>query len=205
MKNIDSIPFRLSGHIRIFPKPDPKKPVLVAPVYEDKNVIVTTVKSLFARLMKNSIEPEYGVWGLAVGQGDGLWTTAPGENATTYQLISTIVRQPLTSTNFVDLNYNPLPAGEFYDPNDPTFTVRVDFQTELTAPDNLPASSQIREMGLIGGGSTASNTNMASLSTPYWNPTAANANSVTLINYKTLPPLSLPPEVPFIFSWIIAF
>jgi hypothetical protein len=113
----------------------------------------------------------------------------------------------------VDINYNPLPTGQFYDPNDLS-TVRVDFQTEITSPDDIPANSQIREMGLIGGGSNASTTDMASITTPYWipgatgnmlYPTAPSTNSVVLINYKPLPPLNLPPGVPFIFSWIIAF
>ena len=209
---VDPVPYRLNGHIRIFPKPTAKKPI-VEPIFDEKNVIVTTVKSLFARLMKNSVEPQFGIWGLAVGLGDGLWQTAPLENASTSALIGPLANRPLSSANFVDISYNPLPAGQFYDPTDLS-TVRVDFQTEITSPDDIPANSQIREMGLIGGGSTASATNMASVATPYWIPgatgnvlfpTAPSTNSVTLINYKTLPPLNLPPEVPFVFSWIIAF
>ena len=204
----DSMEHRMSGHIRIFPK-SMLGSDKIKPVYAEKNVIVSTVKSLFARMMSNSNgiwEPRYGVWGLAVGQGDGIWTTPPGEQATQWNLVSTIVKQPLSSVNFVDANYNPLPTGQYYDPNDVLFqTVRVDFQTELMAPNNIPVNAQIREMGLIGGGSTSSSTNMSSLTTPYWNPASPNTNSVTLINYKTIPPLSLPPDVPFIFSWVIAF
>jgi hypothetical protein len=79
----------------------------------------------------------------------------------------------------------------------------VDFQTVLNATlDNI--NVPIREMGLIGGGTHGTaNTNM--LQAPYWDPATRDANSVTLINYKTMPPLALPPGINFIVSWVLKF
>lgn len=220
----EAVPYRMSGHIRIFPKPQPQAPP--KPVFEDKNVIVTTVKSLFARMMINytgNWEPLYGVWGLALGLGDGIWSDAPGEQATQTRLKNVILKQPLSSAHFVDSAYNPLPTGQYYDPTDvlnsqqsggvPPSIVRVDFQTEIEATQNGLVGVPIREMGLIGGGTKRRDSSGNTLTTDmvntsnWWDPTADNPNpdSVTLVNYRTIPPLTLPPDVPFIFSWIIAF
>lgn len=208
----------VKGHIRVI-RADNKKVI-----YEDDNIIVNVVKFLFARLMANTLpgagsanagpvllgqtvtpfgDPLYGVWGLALGSGDPSWSpdTQPVETATQTALVTQILRKQLSSVNYVDVNLNPTNQ----------YTNMVDFQTTVNATtDNLNQKS-IREMGLIGGGTLGSNppstdTNM--LTAPYWNP-AANppgpANSVVLINYKTLPPLILPPEVNMIFSWVLTF
>lgn len=208
----------VKGHIRVI-RADNKKVI-----YEDDNIIVNVVKFLFARLMANTLpgagsanagpvllgqtvtpfgDPLYGVWGLALGSGDPSWSpdTQPVETATQTALVTQILRKQLSSVNYVDTNLNPVSQ----------YTNMVDFQTTVNATtDNLNQKS-IREMGLIGGGTLGSappstDTNM--LTAPYWNP-AANppgpANSVVLINYKTLPPLILPPEVNMIFSWVLTF
>jgi hypothetical protein len=194
-------------------------------LYATHNVIANVVKSLFARLMANirpgdptppyplggltpgyGHDPLYGVWGLALGAGSPNWApqTQPQETPVQTALLTEFLRKPLSRVNFVDTNFNPLS----------TLSTSVDFQTIVNATtDNI--SQNIREMGLVGGGTFGVNppstiTNMATA--PYYsgNPNdyasaAVAANTVTLINYKTLPPLQLPPGVNIIFSWVVAF
>ena len=219
----DLVDLGLMGHIRVFPAGSPDKPL-----YEAKNIITLTIKALFARLMANTLpgagsvnagpvplgnlgagntplgDPLYGVWGLALGTGDPSWSpdTQPVETAVQTALITQILRKQLSSVNYVDpvaltpVNY---------------YTNVVDFQTTVNATTDNLNQVGIREMGLIGGGSLGNNppatdTNM--LTAPYWNPTLVPpgpAASVNLLNYKTLPPLILPPEISVIFSWQLAF
>src|SRR5271168_4986363 len=182
------------------------------------NIIVNVVKFLFARLMANALpnapavpytlgeagvsaDPLYGIWGLAVGAGSPSWApeTQPDPSPVQTALIAEFLRKPLSRINYVDANFNPLAQ----------FSTMVDFQTTVNATtDNI--TQGIREMGLIGGGTIvgagAQPTNM--LTAPYFNPQAAPpgpADSVTLVNYKTLPPLILPAGVDIIFSWILSF
>lgn len=188
-------------------------------IWQGENIIVNTVKSLFARMMANnlpgapltnganplSVDCLYAIWGLALGTGDPTWapdnqpTETPGQTA----LIAQVLRKRLSAANYVtttdSINFSPVSF----------FTNLVDFQTLINATsDNIPGVG-IRELGLIGGGSVTSATNM--LTAPYWNPAdtshggGPDPNSVTLINYKTLPPLILPPGVDLIFSWILSF
>jgi hypothetical protein len=188
-------------------------------LFRGHNVIVNVSKWLFARLMANVIpnapnppytlgqvtvpteyaDPQYGIWGLALGAGDPSWApeTQPDPSPTQTALIAEFLRVPLSRVNFVDSNNNPLA----------TLSTMVQFQITVNATTNN-ITQPIREMGLIGGGtiSTSPVTNM--MTAPYFNP-AANppgpANSVVLINYKTLPPLLLPPGVNIIFSWVLSF
>lgn len=207
-----------SGHIRVM-RADNRQVI-----YEDKNIIVNVVKYLFARLMANTLpgagsvnagpvplgnlgagstpigDPLYGVWGLALGSGSPSWSpdTQPVETASQTNLIAQILRKQLSTVNYVDTNLNPIAA----------YTNMVDFQTTVNATTDSLGQQGIREMGLIGGGTLGSappgtDTNM--LTAPFWNPGAPLANSVVLINYKTLPPLILPPEVDMIFSWVLTF
>ena len=166
-------------------------------VFEQKNVIVNVVKSLFARLMANSSEPLFGVWGLAIGAGSPSWSdnAQPDAQVTQQALFSEILRKKCSFVRFVDVDLNPLPQGEFSE--------IVDFQTVLNATlDNITVP--IREMGLIGGGTHGTpDTNMGNA--PYWDPATGDPNSVSLINYKTMPPLALPPGINFIVSWILRF
>ncbi len=187
-------------------------------IWTGHNVIVNTVKWLFARLMANvlpnapnppytlgqqgvSADPLYGIWGLALGAGSPSWApeTQPDASPVQTALISQFLRKPLSRINYVDVNFNPVP----------NFSTMVDFQTTVNATtDNI--TQAIREMGLIGGGTLvgagSQPTNM--LTAPYFNPNITPpgpADSVVLINYKTLPPLILPAGVDIIFSWILSF
>lgn len=186
--------FGMRGVVRIYEKDHPANLL-----YENHNVIVDTVRSLFARLMASSGEPLFGVWGLAIGAGHSSWTdpdTQPEGTASQTALWDEIRRKKCSYIRFVDSvdTLNPVSG----------FSLNVDFQTVLNATtDNIVRP--IREMGLIGGGSTASSTVMASDSTPYWDPATKDPNSVTLLNYLTLPQTSLPAGISFIFSWAFAF
>jgi len=182
------------------------------------NIIVNVVRWLFARLMANALpnapavpytlgeagvsaDPLYGVWGLAIGAGSPSWApeTQPDPSPVQTALISEFLRKPLSRINFVDVNFNPVNQ----------FSTMVDFQTTVNATtDNITQS--IREMGLIGGGTLVGAggqpTNMTNA--PYFNPAATPpgpADSVVLVNYKTLPPLILPAGVDIIFSWVLSF
>jgi hypothetical protein len=189
-------------------------------IYRGENVIVNTVKSLFARLFANNlpntslisgpnlltVDCLYSVWGLALGTGDPTWSpdTQPVETPGQTALISQVLRKPLSAANYVitsdNVNFTPVSY----------FTNLVDFQTLVNSTTDNILGVGIREMGLIGGGSKGAATPM--LTAPYWNPAdtsgpggGPNPNSVTLINYETTPPLILPPGKSLIFSWIIQF
>lgn len=188
-------------------------------IYTAHNVIVNNVKWLFARLMANANptdpsvpytlghEPLYSVWGLALGAGSPTWApeTQPQETPVQTALIQEFLRKPLSRISFVQPDNN----GGWTPIN--TISTYVDFECVVNATtDNITQS--IREMGLIGGGtnsvSPATNMQTAGYFTGnvsnYANVTAAQ-NTVTLINYKTLPPLLLPPGINVIFSWVLAF
>lgn len=188
-------------------------------IYTAHNTIVNTTKWLFSRLMANvnptdpnppyllGHEPLYSVWGLALGAGSPTWApeTQPQETPVQTALIQEFIRKPLSSINFV----NPDNNGGWTSVN--TLSTYVDFQCVVNATtDNITQS--IREMGLIGGGTNSSSpvTNMQTAAYFTGNPSSyasvtAAQNTVTLINYKTLPPLLLPPGVNIIFSWVLSF
>jgi hypothetical protein len=204
-QTLDKIKLPSKGHIRIYAEGDPSNLF-----YSEENVITNTVKGLFARMMANIVPLDvavpyklghdalYGVWGLALGAGDPSWApeTQPIEMPTQQALITPFLRKNLSGVNYVDSNLNPITQ----------YSNMVNFQTTINSTtDNI--TQAIREMGLIGGGSAQANngagTNM--LTAPYWNPAAPVADSVILVNYKTLPPLLLPVGINLIFSWILSF
>ena len=200
-----------SGHIRIYPEGDPQHPI-----YEAKNVIVNGTKSLFARMAMNLEEPLFGIWGLSIGSGDPAWSMSaepPAATATQYALNREILRKKCSTIRAVESDGSNgwVPAtGAAYE--------AVDFQTVLNASlDNILVP--IMEMGLIGGGHHGT-TDTDMTAAPFWVPTGAagdvwsptnasghvrNPNSVTLVNYRTLAPLSLPAGVSMIFSWVLRF
>jgi len=190
-------------------------------LYEGHNIIVNVVKWLFARLCANAYpnvpnppyklgetadtnaDPLYGIWGLALGAGSPSWApeTQPDPTPVQTAIIQQILRKPLSRINYVDSSFNPLSK----------FSTIVSFQTTVNATtDNI--TQGIREMGLIGGGTINSGGPTNMLTAPYFDPTDTSGpgqgpspDSVTLINYKTLPPLILPAGVDIIFEWILSF
>lgn len=203
-------------------------------LFTGHNTIVNTVKWLFSRLMANANptdssvpyplghEPLYSVWGLALGAGSPSWApeTQPQETPVQTTLIQEFLRKQLSRINFVQ----PDKSGGWTPIN--TLSTYVDFECIVNATtDNITQS--IREMGLIGGGTNNLPTNVISTgvtdmqhatyftgnisnygqNSPVVGLTAVqNAqNTVTMVNYKTLPPLLLPPGVNIIFSWVLSF
>lgn len=196
-------PIRLSGQLRVYRKDDPS-----VVLFDDHNVIVNTVKGLFARLMANTLPTNdnvgvphqlghdclYSVWGLSLGTGDMAWSaeTQPAPTPVQSALVNQVIRKALYRVSFVDSGFNPVQ----------TFSNRVSFQTEVNATTDGIENIAIREMGLIGGGSVAAQTNM--LTAPFWDPASPAVDTVTLINYITTPPLILPPSISIIFNWILS-
>lgn len=177
------------GHIRIYEEGNPSNIL-----YENDNAICNGASWLFARMFANINEPQNGIWGLAVGAGDSNWpaNNQPDAMPTQTAIITPITRKPLSSAKFVDINFNQVEHSNL-----------VEFQTVLNATtDNLLIP--IREMGLIGGGTTGTNM-MDQINTPFFNPEVPVNNTAVLINYKTLPPLLLPAGINFVFSWTLNF
>ena len=203
--------YMVKGHIRIM-REDTKEIL-----WEQKNVIVNTVKWLFARLMAESAflgatnpsslsEPAFGIWGLALGTGDPGWPpeTQPTETPEQTSIITPLLRKQCSRIQYVDSNLNPVSG----------LSLQVDFQTIVNATTDNIVGQPIREMGLIGGGKmtstlpspTSTITQVTNpLTAPFFDPLAPVADSVVLINYKTLPPLPLPPGINLIFSWVLSF
>lgn len=212
----------LMGHIRIMREDTGEI------LWEQKNVIVNTVKWLFARLMAESaflgatnpdqgtgpdagkgIEPAFGIWGLALGTGDPGWPpeTQPAETPEQTNIITPLLRKQCSRIQYVDNNLNPVSG----------LSLQVDFQTIVNATTDNIVGQPIREMGLIGGGkmtSTVPSGNPATftgtqktdpLTAPFFDPLAPDTDTMVLINYKTLPPLPLPPGINLIFSWVLQF
>lgn len=201
------------GHIRVMREDNGQI------LWEEKNVIVNTVKWLFARLMTEAAGgfnpsapniPQFGVWGLALGTGDNAWPPETQPDATPEQtaLFNEIKRKQCSKIRYVDSDLNPITG----------FSLQVDFQTVVNATTDAIVGVPIREMGLIGGGTSTVSvppppftvtpvTNM--LTAPYFDPDPLSPNhsldTVVLINYKTLPPLPLPPGINLIFSWVLSF
>lgn len=185
-------PFIKKGHIKVFEQDNPENVL-----FEDKNVICLNTKYLFARLLANSLEPQNGVWGLAVGAGAPDWpaNNQPDALASQQRIITPLLRKKCSSQRFVGLDLNTVANNGFSN--------MVDFQTILNATTDAIATP-IRELGLIAGGTADPVTNM--YTAPFFDSASINTvNSVVLINYKTLPPLKLPEGINFIFSWILTF
>lgn len=183
-------PVIAQGYIRVFEQDNPSNIL-----FSGKNVITLNTKYLFARLMANSVEPQNGVWGLALGAGAPDWpdNNQPDALASQQSIVTPLLRKKCSSQRFVDLNLNTVVNNGFSN--------MVDFQTILNATTDGIATP-IRELGLIGGG--ISSTNM--YTAPFFNSASVNTvNSVVLINYKTLPPLKLPEGVNFVMSWVLTF
>jgi hypothetical protein len=193
-------------------------------LYEDHNIITNISRWLFAVFMAATgpeqpvnpgtvAPPLYGVWGLALGAGSPSWApqTQPVETAQQVELIQPLVRVQLSRVNFVSQdnsgNWSPVPY----------LATNVDFETTVNSTVNN-INQPIREMGLIGGG-IANMGSYTMLTAPFFNgnpssyvnPVTQQVNvtamqqTVILINYKTLPPLNLPPGINIIFSWIFQF
>jgi hypothetical protein len=189
----DQLVTPVKGSVRIY---DVEKPEV--DVWRDDNVICNTVRYLVARLLANPQEPEFGIWGLALGVGGvngvGGWSAnaQPDPVPTITSLVGEIKRKQLTSYNYVDSNGNPTT----------TPTNVVVFQTVINASQDGLTNVSIREMGLLGGGTTVGG-DTAMTTAPYFDPTNPTTNSTVLCNYVTVPSFIFPPGVNFAVDWQI--
>ena len=186
-------------------------------IYQQKNIIVLGTKFLFSRTFatmgSTNNEPRWGVWGLMLGSGGsgGSWgaSTQPDATVTQEAPVNQILRKQLSKVQYVTKN------ASAYDPSDTNLGM-VEFQTQINATTDKLINANgdvqpIREMGLIGGGSRSAGTNP--LTAGWWGQTpdpskgvVGNiADSITLLNYKTLPVLVFPPDVTFLISWTLQF
>jgi hypothetical protein len=187
-------PSAMRGHVTCFDMDNPSKVY-----YERKNVICNGSSFLIGQLLASNTGEVAGVWGLAVGAGgaasDG-WSSSqqPDPLATQTGMLSELKRKPLTQVQFLDTNGNPTS----------TITTTVRFLTVLNATTDAIVTP-IREMGLIGGGTTntvlGGPTNM--LSAAYFDPNNPIANTVTLINYITCSAFLLPASINMGIAWDI--
>ena len=182
----------VKGYIRVFEEANPGNII-----FEEHNVICLNTQYLFARMMANISDPVAGVWGLAIGAGAPDWplNNQPDALPTQQNIITPILRKPCRYIQFVDQNLNVIPGSGYSN--------IVDFQTVLNATTDS-INTPIRELGLIGGGSSASSTNLQ-VAPFFSNATPNLTDTAILVNYKTLPPLVLPAGINFIMSWVLTF
>lgn len=184
------------GYLRVYPEGHPE-----APLYEHKNTICLNSGYLFARLMAATagdtpVWPTSSVWGLALGAGAPDWpaNSQPDALPTQQAILTPLLRKRLSTLRYVDSDLNPIPNNGL--------SKILDVQTTINATtDGL--TLPIRELGLIGGGSSQTDF----LNTPLFDSSTQNGiNTVAdpiLINYLTTPPMKLPEGITFIFSWIL--
>lgn len=190
----------LTGIIRVYEQDHPERVHYCA-----KNVICNGVKSLFARMMKDVREPNYGVWGLAIGAGKPEWTIDNHDEAIATQtaLFSQIMRKPCNVIRFVKPVGTIITEETVWEPVLTGTAEAVEYQTPFNATKDQ-IKVPIQEMGLIGGGQySATPTDM--YLAPFWDAATCLPTSVSLINYKTLAPLSLPEDITMVFSWVLVF
>jgi hypothetical protein len=199
---LESMPRVMRGEVTIFDFDRPERIFL-----QKKNVICNSVSFLAARLFASPAEPLAGIWGLALGQGGTSgsgWSSIaqPDPTVTTMAMVSEIKRKALYSTKFVTSGGVDGDGNTIWNVSS-TPTSNVQFSTLINATTDA-ITMPIREMGLIGGGTTVgtgSPTNM--LTAPYFDPSAPVNNSVVLVNYVTLPPFIAPPSVSLGISWVL--
>ena len=190
-----NLPASLKGKVRIYELDRPTETL-----FQRDNVIVQGVSYLFARLLANSTDPVAGIWGLALGSGavnTAGWSASsqPDPTATQTAMVAEIKRKALSQVRYIGSDGNPTT----------TLTTKVSFQTVINATTDA-ITIPIREMGLIGGGTTLTAnggpTNM--LTGNYFDPAAPVANAVYLINYITIPPLVLPASINIGIDWLLS-
>jgi hypothetical protein len=163
---------------------------------ELKNLVVLDASILIARLMKNNVEPPFGIYVLAVGTGQVGWNpmSPPAATNTQRALWSELARKTFAMTNFVD--QNGIPASY------PTNV--VDFTTTYAEAE---AVGPLDEMGLIGGNvnPNLSIRNPVSPANGPYDPTVNLTNFETLVNYLTFPVINKPPTSTLTIVWRLTF
>jgi len=160
------------------------------------NLVVLDASILIARLMKNNVEPPFGIYALAVGTGNVCWhpMSPPAATNTQRSLWSEIARKTFAVTQFI--NSGGLPVAI------PTNV--VDYTTTFAEAEAVGA---LDEMGLIGGNVS---TNM-SVRNPVlppngaYNPTVDLTQFDTLVNYLTFAVINKPATSTLTIVWRLTF
>lgn len=160
------------------------------------NLVVLDASILIARLMKNNVEPPFGIYALAIGTGAPGWNpmSPPAATNTQRSLWSEIARKTFAVTQFI--NSGGLPVAI------PTNV--VDFTTTFAEAEAVGA---LDEMGLIGGNVS---TNM-SVRNPVLPPNGAYDPTVdltqfdTLVNYLTFAVINKPATSILTIVWRLTF
>ncbi len=163
---------------------------------EHRNLVVRDASIIIARLMKNSQEPPFGAYVLAVGTGDVGWNpmSPPAATNTQRALYSELARKTFSDTQFVDSGGIPTSVP----------TNVVDFTTTFSESE---AVGPLCEMGLLGGNIS---TNMAvrnPVSPPNgsYDPTVDLTLFETEINYLTFAVINKPPTSTISITWRLTF
>lgn len=188
----------LSGRVRIFEKENPDKVL-----FDEKNLILNGTSWLFSQLLFDHSQVSKSVWGLAIGQGESTWDeNLPDPVATDYSILYPFY---LSSGSQIPLRIALSSAQtHFIDPitlQATTWSTTVDFQTNISTTIYPELQGQkVRELGLIGGISPDSFS-----TSPFFNPSVPDQDSVILVNLKRFQGLQLPDGVNFIISWNLSF
>lgn len=163
---------------------------------ELRNLVVLDASILIARLMKDSQEPPFGAYALAVGTGDVGWDpmAVPAPTNTQRSLYSELARKTFADTQFIDSGGVPTAIP----------TNVVDFTTTFTESE---AVGPLVEMGLLGGNIS---TNLA-VKNPVLPPNGAYDDTVDLttfetqLNYLTFAVINKPATSTLTIVWRLTF
>lgn len=160
------------------------------------NVVTKDVSILIARLCRDSLEPNHGIFGLAVGTGDAGWDlqNPPAPTDTQRSLYNEIERKTFSSVDFKDSGGSPSAIP----------TNVVDFTTTFAASE---AVGPLVEMGLIGGDVSDDLTVLDPI-TPAngaYDDTVDVTGKDMLCNYLTFPVINKPSSATLQLVWRITF
>jgi hypothetical protein len=170
-----------------------------------KNVVTLDAGILLARLMKgpdspspNVMEPNYGIYALAVGTGEPGWNPLNPPPANVFQryLYSEIARKTFSSSNFVDVTGSPSSIP----------TNVIDFTFSFGTSE---AVGPLVEMGLVGGDCSTllneRNPPQCNPNTPDYDPTVSLVGKDTLCNYLTFPVINKTSSMTLSWTWRLTF
>lgn len=163
---------------------------------ELRNLVVKDASIMLARLVKNPLEPDHGIFALAVGTGDVGWNlqSPPPATVTQRALYSEIARKTFSNTDFINSSGVPVSIP----------TNVVDFTTTFAHSE---AVGPLCEMGLLGGdiSSTMSVQNPVSPANGPYSATTDLSGKDTLVNYLTFPVVNKPATSSLSITWRLTF
>ena len=161
-----------------------------------ENVITLDFSVLLARLCKDSLEPNHGIFALAVGTGDSGWDlqNPPAPTETQRSLYNEIERKDFSEVVFRDSggSTSSIPTNV------------VDFTTVFSQSE---AVGPLVEMGLLGGDVNNDLTTTNSITPangPYDDSVDVRGKDM-LCNYLTFPVINKPSTAELSLTWRITF